>query len=146
MSEFQNRYVNYLLHSGYTEDELIHYGVLGMKWGIRKLNKRWNASSKLRDRVMKKTDGGRVYIEAYDKQMQKAYGKYAKQYKKLNERLKGSGYGIRIDTDYLGKTGRIRYFLDKVDKSSKRAYEISGIDIGPAFKKPTIEIAKKKKV
>lgn len=37
MSKIQEEYKDYLYHAGFiTEDELAHYGVPGMKWGVKK--------------------------------------------------------------------------------------------------------------
>ena len=45
--KFQEEYKKYLTHNGFiTEDELTHYGVPGMKWGVRKLNKTLDSYSK----------------------------------------------------------------------------------------------------
>ena len=54
MSKFQEDYKNYLYHSGFiTEDELIHYGVPGMKWGIRKAqSKNYTDNAVKRDRAL----------------------------------------------------------------------------------------------
>lgn len=54
MSKFQEDYKNYLYHSGFiTEDELIHYGVPGMKWGVRKAqSKNYEDSAVKRDRAL----------------------------------------------------------------------------------------------
>ena len=42
---FQKEYENYLVHSGIiSEEELAHYGVPGMRWGVRKIRNIGNAS------------------------------------------------------------------------------------------------------
>lgn len=55
MSKFQEDYKNYLYHSGFiTEDELIHYGVPGMRWGVRRARfSNWasNAASRIGQRA-----------------------------------------------------------------------------------------------
>lgn len=63
-----------------------------------------------------------------DNKVNNIESKYLRQYSRLNKKLKGTGFAIGIDFDYLKKNGDIRYVLRKVDADNQGAYETSTLN------------------
>ena len=70
------------------EDYLSHYGVLGMKWGVRKKTESSSGGSGLRSVEEKKKIGEAVNAEAFKKERAKAEKAAEKEHKKTESNLK----------------------------------------------------------
>ena len=100
MSEYQLRL---------KDDELAHYGVLGMKWGIHrgKIEEVYNRAYKKELKLNKRADKAR---DAYQKARVKANTGVAKKYKKLQYKAdklqtKADKKKIRFNTQYKKSYG-----------------------------------------
>ena len=108
---FQKEYENYLVHSGIiSEEELAHYGVPGMKWGVRKsvyksLNRRQRKALKSYGQYRQGSDmlkkGGNYdahkKAKAYKSKLEKAMGI------KINDKSAvGSSRNSQLLTGILG--------------------------------------------
>lgn len=101
----------YLIHGELHSDELYHYGVVGMKWGIRRYSKKIN-SAQTKDKADK-------YANSLSRHREKA----EKQINKLDKRLPGleKAYNRSV-TKYDMQASRYRV---KADKYLKKAYKIT---------------------
>lgn len=118
--------MNYYIHDGelYSQDELQHYGVIGMKWGIRKGN-----YSTAFNKAVKKA---KKYEKKHDKKARKA-AKYAdklsnpRTYKRYKKQLRYNRRFYKFTT----KAAKIEKKGDKWVKQMEKAFaevKVSEID------------------
>lgn len=67
-----------------SDDDMKHYGVIGMKWGVQRANKRYTTSSNSTDRGKAKAKLDKHMVKA-DKKLNKLDNKIAKKYSKAEK-------------------------------------------------------------
>lgn len=96
----------------YPDDYLMHYGVKGMKWGVRRSNNKSSSTSgqKIKKAVTKRIEKSREKAE-----------KRKKSYERTTDWFGVGGAAIRSYSDYKSKKA-IKGFLANVINSSANAY------------------------
>ena len=88
MSKFQEKYENYLRHANAnTNDELAHFGVPGMKWGVRKST--YKSLNRRQRKALKAYSTTGAYAEQIRKRS-KTMDRSSNQYKKASAYVKNA--------------------------------------------------------
>lgn len=99
---FQKEYENYLVHSGViSEEELAHYGVPGMKWGVRKSV--YKTLNRRQRKALKAYGQGRLGADIVEKRgTPKSSTKSVRNYKSKLEKA----MGIKINDQSAAGSGK----------------------------------------
>ena len=129
---------DYLIHNGnlYNVDELCHYGVVGMKWGVRRANRKSQTNEKLRKKALTYDKK----VAALTKKAEKAHAKYdleranknATKSADLNKKAaKLSKKALNTDSElsraiYERRSEKLKYKATKLDIKGDRLSKTKG--------------------
>ena len=138
-----NNYENYYSTSNPSEEELMHYGVLGMKWGVRRASKQLSGAT---------TKEGRAKAKAsLDKHYAKASKKLNKYSKKVDKNLtKARKKTIKAEAGFATAKGRAKAtakaakFRRKAMRNMKKG-EKWARSMDKSFKNTPIELTKEQR-
>lgn len=124
----------------YNDDELRHYGVLGMRWGVRRANKNLNKAKRLRKEG--KTEKAARIEKKFNKKLKK-HERYSGGKKAINYTRKESLGKSVVKSMLIGTYGTLRYNEARASGANRGQAAVRGVlyQIGNAYTGGLLSIA-----